>query len=258
MHVQIERMKPRELNAARDRFPVAYVPFGAIEFHGNHLPVGLDTLKCHRMLCRFAEQLGGLVAPPLFLGHGGGHLDFEWTWMADPDTLLKILLTTIFGLERNGFLVIVVMSGHYPNDKLFPELQSAYAEQGGKARLITLMEYDPFRAADEAHGDHASKWETSYMLALEAELVDLDRVRYSSDGRPLADFPKPAPNASGSWWFEKDPQHPWFGIAAAAGNAPVDATQAVGEAAIQRVLDWSKAKIDAALAEAGWTVDARR
>ena len=252
MTVQIELLKPKELNIARDRFPVAYLPFGAIEFHGYHLPVGLDTLKCHRLLCRMAEAFGGLVAPPIFYGTGGGHLDFDWTWMVDPDVLHQLLLTTIFGLERNGFLVIVLMSGHYPNDQLFPALKEAYAAQGGKAKLLTMMEYDPFRAADETHGDHASKWEGSYMLALGEELVDLERVRRNPAGVPVEDFPTPPPGTIGTWWFEKDPQHPWFGIAAEEGNHPTAASKAAGEAAIKRVMAWAQLAIKRALVEAGW------
>jgi len=256
MTVQIELMKPKELNEARDRFPVAYVPFGAIEFHGYHLPVGLDTLKCHRLLCRIATEIGGLVAPPLFYGFGGGHLEFDWTWMLDQETLAKIILTTIQGLERNGFLVIVVMSGHYPNDQLFPALKEAHQAQGGQAKLLTVMEYDPFRAAGEAHGDHASKWETSYMLALGEDLVDMDRVKRSPDGRPVEAFARPQPGAIGPWWFEKDPDHPWFGIAAAEDNSPLEASREAGEAAIQRVSAWIQAAINEALAEIGWTAKA--
>lgn len=253
MTVQMELMRPKALNEARDRFPVAYIPIGAIEFHGRHLPIGLDTLKCHRLLCRIAAEIGGLVAPPLFYGFGGGHLDFDWTWMLDEETLKKILLTTLHGLARNGFLVIVVMSGHYPNDQLYPALKERYHAQGGGATLLTMMEYDPFRAAGEEHGDHAAKWETSYMLALGEDLVDLEQLRKNPAGVPVEDFAPPRPGAIGSWWFEKDPAHPWFGIAAAAGNSPLEASKEAGEMAIQRVTAWVGEAVREALTEAGWT-----
>lgn len=249
MSVQIERMKPKELNAVRDRFPVAYIPIGAIEFHGYHLPVGLDTLKSHGLLCRVAEEIGGLVVPPIFYGNGGGHSDFDWTWMLDGEVLIQILLTTIHGLEKSGCKVIVILSGHYPNDQLYPLIQEQYTEQGGQAKLLTLMEYDPYRLAGEDHGDHASKWETSYMLALGEDLVDMDRIHHSPNGTPVEEFEMPQPAQPGGWWFEKDPAHPWFGIAAAEGNSPLDASQALGEIAVQRVTDYIKAQVMAALAE---------
>ena len=252
MTVQLELMKPKDLAEARDHFPVAYLPIGAIEFHGYHLPVGLDTLKCHRLLCRLAAEIGGLVAPPLFYGYGGGHLDFEWTWMLEAETLQQVVLTTLHGLEKSGFQVLVLMSGHYPNDQLFADIQTTYQAQGGQAKLLTVMEYDPFRAAGEAHGDHASKWETSYMLALGADLVDMTQVNRNPEGLPLDDFPPPVPGEHGTWWFEKDPRHPWFGIAAPPGNTPLDASAEAGEAAILRVIDWLAEQVHAALAEIGW------
>lgn len=243
MTVQIELLKPKELNEARDRFPVAYVPVGAIEFHGYHLPVGLDTLKAHRLLCRVAEADGGLVAPPIFYGTGGGHTEFAWTWMLEPEVLQQVLLTTIHGLEKSGFQVIVILSGHYPNDQLYPALQKAYQAEGGKAKLLTLMEYDPFREAGEAHGDHAAKWESSYMLALGPDLVDMSRVQADATGQPVDTFPLPKPGTIGSWWFEKDPAHPWFGIAAAEDNSPLDASAEAGEMAIERVMGWIRQQV---------------
>ena len=255
MAVQIERMKPKELYAARDRFPVAYIPIGAIEYHGNHLPVGLDTLKSHGILCRVAEEIGGLVAPPVFYGNGGGHGDFDWTWMLDAETVVDIVLTTIHGLEKSGCKVIVVLSGHYPNDQLYPLIHQLHAEKGGPAKLLTLMEYDPYRAAGEAHGDHAAKWETSYMLALEEGLVDMDRIRHDHEGKSIEAFAGPQPTQSGEWWFEKDPAHPWFGIAAAEGNSPLDASKDLGDSAIQCVTSYIQEQVMAALDEIGWHTD---
>jgi len=43
--VQMQFMRPGQLEAAARRFPVVYVPFGCIEWHGRHLPLGEDTLS---------------------------------------------------------------------------------------------------------------------------------------------------------------------------------------------------------------------
>ena len=42
--VQMQFMRPGQLEAAARRFPVVYVPFGLIEWHGRHLPLGNDAL----------------------------------------------------------------------------------------------------------------------------------------------------------------------------------------------------------------------
>ena len=41
--VRYERLHPAELRAALQRSPIAWVPWGALEFHGEHLPAGVDS-----------------------------------------------------------------------------------------------------------------------------------------------------------------------------------------------------------------------
>ena len=61
--VQMQFMRPGQLEAAAREFPVVYVPFGLIEWHGRHLPLGNDALKAHGILVKCAERFGGVVYP---------------------------------------------------------------------------------------------------------------------------------------------------------------------------------------------------
>jgi creatinine amidohydrolase len=61
-------MRPDEIVQARSRAPVAYVPVGPLEWHGPHLPLGLDPLHAHAVALRAAREAGGVVLPPLFAG----------------------------------------------------------------------------------------------------------------------------------------------------------------------------------------------
>jgi hypothetical protein len=63
--VQIQFMRPGQLEDALRKFPVVFVPFGLIEWHGRHLPLGNDALKAHGILVKCAEQYGGVVYPPV-------------------------------------------------------------------------------------------------------------------------------------------------------------------------------------------------
>ena len=65
--VQMQFMRPGQLEAAARRFPVVYVPFGLIEWHGRHLPLGNDALKAHAILVKCAAQVGGVVYPPVLI-----------------------------------------------------------------------------------------------------------------------------------------------------------------------------------------------
>ena len=66
--VRYERLRPAQIVEARNAAPVAYLPIGTIEWHGEHNPVGLDTLKIHALAIRCAQRSGGLVFPPLYYG----------------------------------------------------------------------------------------------------------------------------------------------------------------------------------------------
>src|SRR5690348_1245568 len=61
-------MTPAEIVAARERRPVAFVPFGPIEWHGPHLPLGTDAIHAGHVARALAEDLGGVVLPTFFLG----------------------------------------------------------------------------------------------------------------------------------------------------------------------------------------------
>lgn len=68
--VQMQFMRPAQLEKAIRDFPVVYVPFGLIEWHGRHLPLGNDALKAHAILVKAAEQGGGAVYPPVYFHDG--------------------------------------------------------------------------------------------------------------------------------------------------------------------------------------------
>jgi creatinine amidohydrolase len=63
-------LRPGQLEKALRDFPAVYVPFGLIEWHGRHLPLGNDALKAHAILVKVAEQFGGVVYPPVYFHDG--------------------------------------------------------------------------------------------------------------------------------------------------------------------------------------------
>ena len=227
--VQIEKMRPDQLDEACAKNLIAYIPLGALEFHGRHLPVGLDSLKAHDLACHAARACGGVVVPPLFHGQGGEHGTFPWSWMIEKETLVEIVLSTLQGLERSGIELVIIVCGHYPNIEIGDDLLAAYKAAGGTVQVELLRECDAFPDDAPIQGDHASQCETSLMLAVDETTVDMDALAQNKQGAPLSDFSLPKPMVPGGWWFEKNPAHPWFGIAAAENNFPNKATKELGE-----------------------------
>ena len=172
--VRLERMRPEQIEAAKAQQPVIYVACGSIEWHGYQNPVGLDALKAHEQLVGLAERAGGLVYPPLFLGAGGGHIGWPDTFMVDAEPLARILQQLLHGFERDGYRKVVLLSGHYPNltEYMRPGMD-AYLAAGGSMQVLALIE----NQVPGVGGDHAAKYETSFMLYLYPELVNMERLR---------------------------------------------------------------------------------
>jgi creatinine amidohydrolase len=180
--VQMQFMRPAQLEKAIRDYPVVYVPFGLIEWHGRHLPLGNDALKSHAILVKAAEQGGGVVYPPVYFHDGF------------PQQFLVPVLTDLFErLKKTGFRVILGVSGHNVQgqiDMINKALAPMVAD--GTVAGVGLWEITLSQGA-ESNTDHAAKWETSNMMFLYPDLVDLSAL---GDG-PLAPNMKPPDGIGG-------------------------------------------------------------
>ena len=181
--IRYERLHPAELRAVLESAPLAFVPVGTLEFHGEHLPFGVDSFEAHGLCLRAAELAGGVVLPPVYLA--SGCLDLPFTLSFEPELVHAWVRATIDRLARRGFRAVVVLTGHGPLD-LNHLLKRACAEAeeehpGLAAYALCWLELNAARLTEPETGepnvvDHAARIETSWMLALEPELVRLDRL----------------------------------------------------------------------------------
>ena len=180
--VQMQFMRPGQLEKALRDFPVAYVPFGPVEWHGRHLPLGTDALKAHGILVKTAEQFGGVVYPPVYFHEGF------------PREFLVPVLTELFKrLKKTGCRVILGVSGHNVQgqiDMVNKALEPVVAD--GTIAGVGLWEITLSRGP-ESNTDHAAKWETSDMMFFYPNLVDMAAL---GDG-PLAPRMKPPDGIGG-------------------------------------------------------------
>jgi len=202
--VRYEEMLPHEIVEARAACPVAYVPSGGVEWHGEQNCVGLDTVKAHALAMRCAEAHGGLVMPALFYGEpresglmeanhdedgriaakmGLPRESFAPGYMHtialdEHQRYVRLLLHVLFQMASLGFRVIVLWAGHYPAlqharaaIEIFDLQTSTWLP--GRAKAWACIGADLVHDEIPEAGDHAAAWETSLMMALRPELVDL-------------------------------------------------------------------------------------
>ena len=185
--VQLQFLRPAQVEAAMRHFPVVYVPFGLIEWHGPQLPLGTDALKAHGICVKAAEAHGGLVYPPVYF--------------AEPFTaaVMQPVFERLFArLKAMGFRVILAVTGHNTFSQrdliaagLAPVLASggvagevrwecdcefrraAKAKYLPDGRLMMDGQETTIQRDAESCSDHAAKWETSDMQFFYPETVDL-------------------------------------------------------------------------------------
>jgi len=201
-HVKYERMLPREIVERRNAHPAAYIGLGGIEWHGEHLATGNDALKAMRLCELAAAEGGGICFPTPWFGEPrdaklmetahdqdgkiSGKMDlpttnftpssFDTTPEEQIEFYQKLLMHTFTQIRSLGFRAIVIVAGHYPiNDWARPVVR-AFNRKFKDCRAWCGIEFHYAPAAmkkDIVGGDHAAKWETSYLWALHPECVDM-------------------------------------------------------------------------------------
>jgi creatinine amidohydrolase len=216
----MQYMRPRQLEEALRQFPVVYVPFGLIEWHGRHLPLGNDAMKAHAIVVKCAEEFGGVVYPPIYFPcskHDGSSDELH----PDEDEWKISMLTALFNrIKRLGTRVIIGVSGHNVSQQIaWINLALEPVIADNTIAGIGLWEMSLSRCA-ESDSDHAAKWETSNMMFFYPDLVDMSELGTG----PLALNMRPPDGISGL-----DPRvHASF----EAGKRNVElATQAIGKKA---------------------------
>ena len=192
-----------------------FIPVGATEQHGRHLPLGVDAIIPTWISSEVAKQCGGLVAPPIAYGNrsqprSGGGPAFPGTINITATTLAWLLRDIISELFRHGARRLVVVNGHYEN--IWPSVEGIELalDQIGRGRTdgLNILRIDHWELVkpqtlarvfpDGYPGielEHASVIETSIMLALKPELVDLAMAAHDGPARfkPYDRFPGPVP-----------------------------------------------------------------
>ena len=215
MEVRYLYLRPAEVVRRREALPLAWLPLGVIEWHGQHNPLGLDTVKAEALLVEMARRMGGLVMPAVTWGDHRriiAEVCFDPAlnpWYAKlnlPDqtqaiervmgvpleilrreadrverhggweTWKALVVHVLFEIESLGFGCIAAYCGHGPLCGPFDQAVATYRGAGGRCEALRL----------EVPGgeDHAARCETSLMLALCPGLSDLS-VLNASDQRPI-------------------------------------------------------------------------
>ncbi len=168
-------LRPDELTAIRSKSPAVYLPWGALEWHGPHLPLGLDGIVAEAVANRAIRRTGGVLMPTTWWPTGV---------LPHPESLgvsgasLGGMLDDIFTqLAAVGWRVAVIVSGHCGHAHELAMI--AAAERAITRHGLLALAVSPLALVDESMIDHAALWETSLALALRPDLVVLDALGHA-------------------------------------------------------------------------------
>lgn len=212
---------------------IALLPIGATECHGNHLPLGTDSFLAQGLCAKIEERLGSercVVLPCLPYGQ-------VWSLRATPgtvdipDAVLTPFLTSVaMSMYRAGVRKMAFVNAHVGNcNAIKAAMREIYAQCDMKVYAFTYpgaeAEIRRVCTTKRPHGAyfHACEIETSYMLYLCPERVDMSRA--------ISQYPQFPPD------FDVTPT-PWTQImdTAVLGDATA-ATAQKGKAIIDAVVE---------------------
>ncbi len=198
--VRFELLRPDEVIAERKRCPVVYQPIGPLEWHGPHMPFGMDPLHAEAVARRVAASVGGVVMPTLFWGaerelnpemlRNIGFEEDKWIIGMDyPANSMPSMYSQedIFGLVvrarldlivRQGYRLIVIVNGHGAHNHMatLDRLAAEFTAQS-PSRVMFITAFKPDLEEGRYSGiGHADAIETSIFMALHPDAVDLNTL----------------------------------------------------------------------------------
>lgn len=179
---EIVNMTRDEVLTAIEEFPVAILPLGATEQHGHHLPLGVDIFLAEGISRKLSEKTGALLLPSLPFG-------YSWVWRDIPGTVSlqqkhveAVIKDVAHSVARYGIKMLVLVNGHDANNASMKYATRALADELDIS--VIYLFYPNLNKIMEQHCEsptwhgmiHACEFETSLMLALKPEMVDLSKA----------------------------------------------------------------------------------
>jgi creatinine amidohydrolase len=185
------------------------LPFGILEKHGPHLPLGTDLLNVRYASLHAAEQEYVIVFPEYYFGQIFEARHEPGTVAYSSHLQLELLQETTDEMARNGCKKVIIVNGHGGNESLLPFFAQSQLQKQHDYVVYVLGLVDTPRggpAKKTSIDMHAGETETSTSLVSHPDLVHLDRANQES-GADQGRLKLPENLYTGIWWYARFPNH---------------------------------------------------
>lgn len=191
--VFLGEMTNLEVEAFLQTHDTVIIPTGATEQHGPHGPLLTDVLIPQEVARRVAPQIGAVVAPPINYALSYPHVGFTGLVHIRIPTFMSLIEDLCASFAASGFKRIIFLNGHYDNTYAIAYACASAAERMPKGVQAFPVNYWDGLTAEEIgeysglkNGLHANAAETSAVLAINPDLVDLERA--NAEFPPFPEF----------------------------------------------------------------------
>jgi len=197
-------------NAITQAQETCLLPFGILEKHGPHLPLGTDLLDVRYAALHAAEQEYAVVFPEYYFGQIFEAKHEPGTMAYSTHLQLDLLQETTDEMARNGCKKILIVNGHGGNENLLPFFAQTQLEKPHDyvVYVLPVLSAPPGGPPQKSSGPdmHAGESETSKMLIARPDLVHIDRAKQQS-GADQARLHLPDELYTAIWWYARFPDH---------------------------------------------------
>ncbi|MBN2336162.1 creatininase family protein [Candidatus Bathyarchaeota archaeon] len=205
-HLYDELSWPEVKDTSKDL--VVVLPVGTLEDHGHHLPINTDVVIVESICRKSVEKIPGeaLLMPTQVHGYSPHHMDFPGPITIQGQHFMDYMGDIVSSLAHHGFKRVLMVNGHGSNSPWLevtarkaivdnPEILCATTNWWAIPEVAESVKV--LRDSGRGGTSHACELETSLMLALRPDLVNMDKavkdISYQTSSYfPPLDFYHPA------------------------------------------------------------------
>jgi creatinine amidohydrolase len=200
---------PDFLEAIKRSQGTCLLPFGILEKHGPHMPIGSDLLNARYAALHAAEQQYAVVFPEYYFGQISEARHEPGTIAYSRELQLALLQATTDEMARNGCKKILIVNGHGGNGSLLPYFAQSQLDRPHDYVVYLFDQRTPATGGPKKKTSidaHAGESETSKMMIVRPDLLRQDRST-SESGADQHRLNLPEGVYTGIWWYARFPDH---------------------------------------------------